>query len=1607
MKESSSTSLNVPDNFDETLENNNDYRELSYWKRKVFSFLYTFIPKGYFNPTVCSWIIVISFLQTLSLMIQNNDDLDNKMAYLSILRLYPAIESTQSEFIYFVALYLLSSLVLLFIFLIAMAKSVSNGFLINYVSHFIVPLYWVLLIPITEFFLSLFRCNSSGNNVANPMLICWSINHYIHISCTVVPLISWFCILAFITLQNSFPHHHEFNPFAHYPWNFEVIYTICRVIFLINAWPLFSGQLCAYIAGALCFLASIYFISLIWDIFPYYNSTVSLYFSGSVLIVVLGNCIHWGVFALGNYFPNINHDEIILQICSVIFIFAFMNILQRKRRLQLFLKKKPENPEDIDMQIHLLVQSQIYMNDTEFVSNLYLEGFFRSLEETFNYGKLELTKENNGKNINNLIINLFKYEEENGLKDNRMNLQLARLYLSLQENVYLTYSKIAEFDDLETNFVLQFAIFCLKKDIAEEINIKSRQLSKRGQGNFIKVLMYEHLSLILKNTLIYNAQVWLDFWTLLKDQPDLNKLHRLGLDIIKKDSAVSRIKLELSAICPYHYGTLIMLAQYYTKVLGQAKESDLIENKINKMSLEKTGESSSFNLYSDKSTSIIVAGDPHHLGKIVKASANISHIFGYDQEYLVSKNIGILMPKFLKNAHNRHIKKKLAYTPAKWFGNQMICFGMHKDGYIIPIKTTIQQYFTLKKGLLYITNIQLIDEISSENYILTNYEGKIVGVTRDLGDFLQITPTTIQENSVFIESVCPDLENTSVYSTVGLHKLQFNMLDQTSKEGDIYNTNEPVTFKHQPKSYLARIKAKCEINNLEYFDKTKLLKMFKVPFKSGVKLEKPRSKDLSKCKNIAFQIETRKAIVTQKSKKFEKTMMKDIQSNGNTNILENAKNNIYMGQSYTTQGAVNNADEGIKYNTSISEMLPNEEMQVDKEISVVSVKAKNDSLKQQKDNTFVNKGKKKLINKTEWNEVANEIEKMRKLRYDNFFPVAVIRIKYTLVAFMIILFAAITVRLAIALLLNGKYGGYSQLLVANANRLKASGLIIKYIWNLILMQKRINNGPPLLDQLSRKPFVDYKSYLLGEDNDNITTYRDFCIRKLEILGDTLKTSEAYLINGLNSLDQANQEIVNPESIPFTIKTSAQNVTTYLMSYDTGIVTNLDYLYQFLDMVRKGTELNENNIVENYILTNTLTSIVIYGKKGRDGILFDTQQNLNLQDTVSFWMLMCIVIILAILIIALLPLLLIINKELAMMLSLLIQISSNDIKKCTSNIISFLEITRLHAKDNSGFNRNSHILEDNENEEESKTIKKEAQVDRKSTNAAYIPHSNNTLLIMILISTFSATIIACYIAYDTLTKSMGNSISYQTEELNRTTRNYYFNYFASAYPYQMFATNNTGKCTGSICSVYLTAAYPVRVEEINDLLISHKATENLMANTYNVLFHNLIEGNPCETTDSFGNFPNCSTLGGGQIPLGGYIGLLRYLDTQNTLTNDFSRIKATWGDIASYINDPRLINYELQSELFVSPALEQLSLELMKDINDSRENYETMAIGGYIIYVLLLFCIGIIGSIFLLEYMRKSSYDTNSLLSNLPSDVIHSTEEIKQFVLNSMKKSTID
>ena len=370
-----------------------------------------------------------------------------------------------------------------------------------------------------------------------------------------------------------------------------------------------------------------------------------------------------------------NNNKKIKGIFYIFFVFSFILIgivIFSKNQFYILKHKNIFNLKEIDIYIQLsMLIDSIKEKKTNRKQFLNLISYFsieleKNIQEIENLNFFDESKEKKNDYILYLYIeNIYKKKTE--LFSNSILLKMT--YSDFLYNIIKKYKKSYQtlyqlYSDIENNKIFstiqeEFYVYRIKREIEE------RSINNINDGSDIS---FQYQSHSLMKIISQIAEVYYNFWNLLltsNQKEDLNKLDeytnqiiKLKKDIDEKFEAISSSNQLNKKITEYYI-------LYLREIIKDNEKADnILTEKLEKYKNDFSNDNSNNNIYnienlfpSSHFQFIIISLDKNNFGNILKISSDISGKIGYSSEELIGHNLNILMPNFLKEEHNKILKK--------------------------------------------------------------------------------------------------------------------------------------------------------------------------------------------------------------------------------------------------------------------------------------------------------------------------------------------------------------------------------------------------------------------------------------------------------------------------------------------------------------------------------------------------------------------------------------------------------------------------------------------------------------------------------------------------------------------------------------------------------------------------------------------------------------------------------------------------------------------------------------------------------------------------------------------------------------------------------------
>ena len=649
---------------------------------------------------------------------------------------------------YFIIQYsfILLSLILIFLKIYLMFNlQVINSLtktMINIYSFIMYTFNIILVIPITNLYISIFSCTNKHHDYAN--FHCWNSRHYAHIIINMISL-CYYLFDGYFNANTFFDITYNTNNIICKRTTFYDRILFVTKIFITIFFYIFNNSNDWVLIGVLI-VCSGYNFYLYFQIQPNYNLTMKK------LIVFTNLIFFWAsiVLIITNIFKSMLKFEtsILTFLLGIPFIIIF--ILMYKDvgfgNNVIHPSKMASSKEFFD---RILKLCSVISDWDKRESQIFIRGYLIKIEENCINKDCPLNKAI--KNIDNKELaimyiyqhcdNLFNQAFSRDTNNSMLRILHLVFYLCLYSNKKKAKNELNIIEKIPNKSIEEeFVVYKCKKQFDLNGDFKFEEDIDDDFGSHILFLnnFNKFKSLITKISLLY-----IDFWGLLYEShvehlQDMSKLNIIGSKINIGVQEIKDLYQKLQRIKPNNKELLELYEEFLRKVIFDYDQANLLKKileKINSNLNEEDKEDISLNDFnllsinnSDKNLYLVFDTNSTNFGTILNISLSLCVVLGYTKNEICGKNINVLIPEFLHKIHdsllisiyNEHIKnnKNSNMHESKNFEyHNSSTFALNKSKYLVP--------FNFKSNIIQTDdnkNYWLL-KINKENSLYTNFSG--------------------------------------------------------------------------------------------------------------------------------------------------------------------------------------------------------------------------------------------------------------------------------------------------------------------------------------------------------------------------------------------------------------------------------------------------------------------------------------------------------------------------------------------------------------------------------------------------------------------------------------------------------------------------------------------------------------------------------------------------------------------------------------------------------------------------------------------------------------------------------------------------------------------
>jgi len=782
------------DDEDSKLEDKETFRQ--FIGRHLYQTFFELIRERYASFLYTAVILIIMILQLIAYIYYRkigypfDDNLYSSIAwFLDLLRIFPAVETTENKTLYLTLMFGIGVFFLLYIGqLVYVAYSVAVGkfyftFPIQLLRNMSSILLWVLIIPITEILISIFACTNGHHRVmVNDE--CWSGSHIFYCIYSVFVFIVFLIISTLIAvLYNEFQPDSKDN-LKRSDMNLELYLLFYRVFVAIMS-VLGTHESFRWILSIIHVTGGLVLVVQYFSYLPFYNSYTS---------IIYGSCVCGYLWVAFNLLITMIFESMYYTGQSVVIIaglFLLVPLVKRTRESfilgLLFEQQHDKLSSDYYVDIYIReVLTELKREGTDEVKNMILLGFINTHKNECTNPECPLNRKSVVSNVRNNtrfksdIVNLkdpililhvvnamYRFHVRKHNATATIRISFSHFLFSDIKNIHMALLELNATDRVNTTFQQKFAIYRTRRYIEEYLKDHYHCVGKEALKQSFEsldltiVISFENLYTKLLKNIEKSATEHIEFWNHLDSLiPDLNTLNEIGLNIIDYNKETEDVWIKLIKINSNYKKALVNYGNYLTNIRSNDEEGmeyiDKAKGLIAIMSRDE-GVSDYDIMFADNTAIVIISGSRENQGRILKTNMGVTNLFQYNATELIGNDVSILTPQIIGAKHQKLLDRYFQRGKGDTINHEMVMFGIQRSGYAIPTSIIVKPVPSLKENIQY---IGLMHEKKGDyHYMITDEYGKIDSISEELGIMLKLSPAVLRDNELYIHLLCPELIN--------------------------------------------------------------------------------------------------------------------------------------------------------------------------------------------------------------------------------------------------------------------------------------------------------------------------------------------------------------------------------------------------------------------------------------------------------------------------------------------------------------------------------------------------------------------------------------------------------------------------------------------------------------------------------------------------------------------------------------------------------------------------------------------------------------------------------------------------------------------------------
>lgn len=702
------------------------------------------------------------------------------------LRLIPAIEASHASGAYWLVVYLTIALtIIIFLLMVYVDYSIKIGkFVMSFPLSALIVLfivfYWILLTPSVEAFIGIFLCFGGVHSITG--IACWSAVHIIYCIICIISVVGFLLVIAIIAFYNNESRIDNLDIMRRTDMNLELLLAIYRVLIAIVS-PFCRSSNLQWVLIIIYLIGSIVLVRNYFMYIPFHDEKMSILY-GTGVVSYLWVCFN--AFLL-KILQGINYSgQTVVIIIGLVVIYPLVSSIRDKiiynkifncrhdkvkseYELDIYMKKLSEMSSaqqlsEVDEMILLgyVTNHKSECANPECPLNSSKEFYLPSLQKSTTASKAGIK---DPIILTHLLSSIYSEYSQRANTSATVHIIYSYFLFYKVGNVHNALIELSLALKCDISVQQRFSIFRMKKVIEEflsDIKKKDKNMDKEIRNLDVNlVIVFEGMLQEFQKAIEKSSNEHIEFWAHLDTLlPDLNHLHKLGLNIIQFSKKAHDIWSKLIKINPSYPAALRIYGIYMRDIKNDEEIGIklLDKEKSIRNALNSQENLNDFELMFAESTAIIViSGAKDTQGKITKSNTGVSKIFGYKQTELIGHDASIIMPPIIGSKHNSFLSRYFSSGKEVILNREKITFAVDRVHYLMPICLIVKPLSCVDEDISYIALIRSINK--NFDYILCDNDGKIDSLTKRITDSCGLNGNNMffQENEVYLHLMFPDL----------------------------------------------------------------------------------------------------------------------------------------------------------------------------------------------------------------------------------------------------------------------------------------------------------------------------------------------------------------------------------------------------------------------------------------------------------------------------------------------------------------------------------------------------------------------------------------------------------------------------------------------------------------------------------------------------------------------------------------------------------------------------------------------------------------------------------------------------------------------------------